>query len=156
MPFNYTTTYTLDKSHFSETFDESVTIDPSKKIYLKSVLLGMFGAALLLFTALDPYVCWFVIALGALEALSIRFRKPWWLARQMLSKAANTELTLTIDEEGVCTKSFSVESKIAWEDVTKIEQTEQGFLLYQEKQKSYLSNRILSDDAQQFIKAKAV
>lgn len=155
MPFTYTTTYTLDKSHFSETFDESITVNRSRKVYLKTVMLGAVGAALLLFTGLDPYVSWFVIAMAALEALSIRFRKPWWLARQMLSKAANNELTLTIDEEFMSTKSYSVESKLAWTDITKFEKTSQGWLLFQGTKKSYLSNRILSDEAKEFIVQKA-
>jgi hypothetical protein len=118
-------------------------------------MLGAVGAVLLLFTALDPYVSWFIIALGALECLSIRFRKPWWLARQMLSKAANTELTLTIDEECISTKSFSVESKLAWTDITKFEQTSQGWLFFQGARKSYLSNRILSEETKEFIHQKA-
>ncbi|MGJ8679440.1 YcxB family protein [Paraglaciecola sp.] len=155
MSFNYTTTYTLDKGHFSETFDESIVVNNSKKVYLTSVGLGFVGALLLLFTPLDPYVSWFVIALGVLEALSIRFRKPWWLARQMLSKAANTDLTLNIDEQGVSTSSYSVKSKINWSDLTKIEETKQGWLLYQGERKSYLSNRILSEEAKEYVNQHA-
>jgi hypothetical protein len=48
------------------------------------------------------------------DACSVYFRKPWWLARQMISEAANTELTLTVDENGVSSKSFSRLAPIDW------------------------------------------
>ena len=98
---------------------------------------------------------WFIIALGGLEAFSVRFRKSWWLGRQMMSKAASTELTLTIDENGVSSKSYSVESVILWADITKITATTQGWLLHHGTGKSYLSNRCLSDEAKHFISTKA-
>ena len=155
-PFYYSTTYVLDKSHFVETFDASVSVEHAKAIYLKAIIIGFLGAAILLFTPLSAYFAWFIVALGVLEALSIRFRKPWWLIRQMISKAANSELTLTINESSVSSKSFYVESKILWDDVTKIEQTAQGWLLYHASGKNYLSSRCLSPGANEFIGAKAV
>jgi hypothetical protein len=155
-PFFYSTTYMLDKSHFSETFDESNTQDNSKKAYLKGVFLAVFGLAVLLFTEIHAYIAWFIIALGGLEVFSIRFRKSWWLARQLISKAANTELTLNINPQGVYTRSFSVESEIPWTSVNKIEHTNQGWLLYHAGGKNYLSSRCLSEEAIAFIKTKAL
>lgn len=155
-PFSYSTTYRLDKSHFSETFDESVPADEVKTVYVKPFILALLGMAVLFLTEISGFAAWFIIALAALEFLSIRFRKPWWLARQMISKAANTELTLSIDESGVSSRSLHVESKILWDDVSKIEKTTQGWLLYHAAGKSYLSNRCLSEDAKAFINAQAV
>lgn len=155
-PFSYTTTYILDKSHFSETFDESVIIEHSIKVYSKAIALGFLGGAILFLTEIDPYAGWFLIALSALEALSIRFRKPWWLARQMMSKAANTELTLSINEHSVCSQSFHVNSKILWADIDKIEQTTQGWLLCHGTGRNYLSGRCLSDEAKDFIRTQAL
>ena len=155
-PFCYSTTYILDKSHFSETFDASITVDNSKSIYLKSFVFGLLGLAILLFTDISPYIAWFIVGMGALEAFSVRFRKPWWLARQMISKAANAELTLTVDEHGVSSKSFYVESKISWADVKSIEQTAQGYLLHHARGKNYISGRCLSEEAQEFISAQAL
>ena len=150
-PFSYSFSYILDKSHFSETFDESVVIDNSKTVYFKSIVLALFGLAVLLFTPINAYAAWFIVALGAIEALSIRFKKSWWLARQMISKAANAEITLTIDSEEVCSKSFYVESKIAWADISKVEQTAQGWLLHHAGGKNYISGRCLSEQANEFI-----
>jgi hypothetical protein len=155
-PFSYSTTYTLDKSHFSETFDESITVDNAKTVYFKAIILALLGLAMLLFTQITPYIAWFIIAMGALEVFSIRFKRSWWLTRQLISKAANSELTLTINENGVSSKSFYVESEILWADVRKIEQTDQGWLLYHSAGKSYLSGRCLSEAAKDFISAQAL
>jgi hypothetical protein len=155
-PFNYSTTYKLDKSHFSETFDESITEENSKNLYLKSILLAVMGSSILLFTEINTYVAWFIVALAAVEALSVRFRKPWWLTRQMISKAANSELTLIIDEKRVSSKSYYVESKILWNDISKIEQTAQGWMLFHSAGKNYISGRCLSESANEFIKTQAL
>lgn len=155
-PFSFSTTYILDKSHFSETFDESCSIDTSLSAYTKSMVMVSVGCVILLFTPFSQYVGWFIVALAILEALSVRYKKPWWLSRQMLSKAANSELTLTIDDKGICSKSYYVDSSIAWTDVIKIEATRLGWLLHLASGKTYLSGRCLSDDAKHFINAKVV
>lgn len=154
-PFHYSTTYVLDRSHFSETFDESITVVNPKTLYFKSMILFFLGTIILLFTEISPYASWFIVALGVLEALSIRFRKPWWLARQLISRAANSELTLTIDENSVSSKSYYVESEIPWAEVNDIKQTKQGWLLYHARGKTYISGRCLSEVAKKFISVKA-
>ena len=151
MPFSYSTTYTLDKTHFSECYDESVIVDRSKRVYFKSAILSLFGLSILLFTTVNPYAAWFVVALGILEALSIYYRKPWWLARQMLSKAAKGEVTLILDEQSITTKSFYVDSIITWQEVSKLEQTKQGWLVIHSKGRNYISARCLSSQAQAFM-----
>lgn len=153
--FHYSTTYKLDKSHYSETYDQSVTYDFVKTGYIKATIWALVGVVLLLATEISGYISWFIIGLGVLEALNVRFHKAWWLARQMISKAANNKVTLTIDEESVKSHSIHVNSKIAWRDIVKIEQTSEGWLLHQQTGKSYLSNRCLSQEAQDFIAAKA-
>ncbi len=153
-PFEYSTTYVLDKSHFSETFDESVTLEPGLRPYTKAAVFVLLGTALLV-SEFNGYLAWFFVAIGVLEALSVRFKKPWWLARQMLSRAANSKLTLKIDEGGVSSKSFYVDSRLAWQDITRIEETTRGWLLYQGKGRVYVSKRCLSAVANDFIRAKA-
>lgn len=154
-PFHYSTTYVLDKSHFSETFDESYVQGNEKSAYLKSLFFIVPGVLLLLFSDLSPYAAWFLIALGIIEALSVKFRKPWWLARQMISKAANDTLTLVIDDQGVASHSINVNSKLLWKDINRVEKTRLGWLLYQGTGKTYLSNRCLNDETRQFLTEKA-
>ena len=153
--FSYSTTYILDKSHFSETYDASAVAGSQVNRYIASLLLGLAGLVLLIFTDLNPYAAWFIVAIAGLEVFSLRFRKSWWLARQMLSKAANNKLTLLVDEQGISTQSIHVNSQINWQDINKIEKTSQGWLFYQGKTKSYLSDRCLSQQASQFITDKA-
>ncbi|MCW8092709.1 YcxB family protein [Alteromonas sp. ASW11-130] len=155
-PFSYTTKYKLDRSHFAETFDESFVEQNFMQRYFKAIVLLLIGAAMLLFTEITAYLSWFFVALGALEAVSVRFRRPWWLTRQMMSRAANSELSLTIDEEGLKTTSAYVEYVIHWPDVTRIDSTTKGFVIHHQKGRTYLSNRCLSAAAQQFISNLAV
>lgn len=152
--FHYSIKYVLDKSHFSETFDQTA-VNHHKFRYNKPIFLSVFGASLLFLIESSAYLGWFIIALGILEALSIRFEKPWWLARQMISKAANSELTLTIDDEGISSESFYVKSHILWSDISKIQATDLGWLLYHAGGKTYVSNRCLSTEAIAFIGLKA-
>ncbi|MEZ9198288.1 YcxB family protein [Shewanella sp. 10N.286.54.B9] len=152
--YSYTTQYTLDKSHFSECFDESVIIDTSIRAYRKAIIFTLIGVLLLL-TGINAYASWFLIALGVLEALNIRYKKPWWLLRQMMSKAANNEVTLTIDTKGISNDSFYVKGTILWQDIVSIKETEQGFLLNQSKTVSYLSKRSLDDEAIAFVVSKS-
>ena len=153
--FSYSTTYILDKSHFNETYDASTVPTSNAKRYVGSFILGLAGLALLIFTDLNPYAAWFIVAIAALEVFSLRFRKSWWLARQMLSKAANNPLNLHLDEQGIRTQSLHVNSQLNWREMSKIEKTSQGWLFYHGKGKSYLSARCLSDEANQFIAKQA-
>ncbi|MDO6558949.1 YcxB family protein [Paraglaciecola chathamensis] len=154
-PFHYSTIYILDKSHFIETYDASAQPVSSQKAYTISVVLGVTGLILLLLTELDPFVAWFIIALGGLEAFSVRYKKAWWLGRQLISKAANTELKLTVDEEGISSESIHVKSILLWAEIKQIESTENGWLLYHKGGKNYLSARALSAQACTFLAAKA-
>ncbi|WP_394146702.1 YcxB family protein [Shewanella atlantica] len=153
-PFSYTSHYILDKTHFSECFDESVTTDPSPKAYYKAIGFFLVGAALLL-TGANAYASLFIVGLGALEALSVKFKKTWWLWRQMMSKAANNEVQLTIDEKGVSSKSLYVDSNILWNEVTKLTITNKGFLIRHGNSVTYISKRSLDAAAIEFISAKA-
>ena len=152
--FSYSTTYKLDKSHFSETYDESVSAESVNNRYAKAIILLLVGLILLFFTNVTGFLAWFFVGLGVIDALSVKYQKPWWLFRQMLSKAANNELTLTIDEQGVSTKSAMVESQLVWSEIERIESTDRGWLLYPARGKYYISNRCLSEDAVAFLVGK--
>lgn len=154
-PFSYSTSYLLDKSHFLETYDASAPSVSLKKAYTISVLLGLAGLMLLMLTPVDPFVAWFIVALGGLEAFSVRYKKAWWLGRQLFSKAANTELTLTVNEKGVSSESIHIKSTLLWTDINKVEATDSGWLLHHKGGKNYLSARTLSEEAEAFVVAKA-
>ena len=157
-PLSYTSTFVLDKAHFNECYSESSTLELSVKTFFKSGVLMLFGLILLLFTPVNAYAAWFIVALGILEALSLYYNQPWWVLRQMLSKASNSEVTLTIDAQGVLSESFYHNGRILWQDITSIKETSLGFVLHfnvgKSTGKSYLSKSYLSNDAQYYIQAK--
>ncbi len=151
--FSYTTKFILDKSYYSECFDESVNQEVSLQTYSKAIIFGLIGLALLL-TSVNNYASWFIIALGILEALSIKFKRPWWLLRQMWSRAAGNSATLTIDEQGIHTQSDYINSQLLWNQIYSLKETEKGFLIKLEKSTSYLSKNGLNDAAITFIRNK--
>lgn len=161
---SYTASFTLDKAHYSECYTQSSTLSHDKKTYFKANVLTVFGLIILLATPVNPYAAWFVIALGLLETISVYYHKPWWVMRQMLSKASNSVVKLTIDEQGILTESFHINNRILWADVTRVTETELGFLIYFSlgktamgkdiASKSYISKSCLSDDANTFINQK--
>jgi hypothetical protein len=157
-PTSFTCKFTLDKSHFNECYSESNTVDRSANAYFKAIILILFGLSILLFTPINGYAAWFVIALGILEAVAIYYNQPWWVLRQMLGKSSGSEVTVTIDEQGVLSESFHHNGRILWSDVSKIDNTPLGFVLHftagKSKSKSYLSKSCLSQLAQKYILTK--
>jgi hypothetical protein len=153
-PFSYSTTYELDKAHFQECFSESVVIVTPINAYKKSIALTIAGMLLVLFTQMNPYAAWFVFALGILEAVSTYYQKPWWVMRQMLSKVAKGNVDLTIDEQGIVSKSFYASLTLLWSDVLFIETTQLGWLIKHAKGRSYISNKNLSAAAIVFLTEK--
>ncbi len=161
---SYTASFILDKAHYSECYTQSSTLAHDKKTYFKANVLTVFGLIVLFATPVNPYAAWFVIALGLLETVSVYYHKPWWVIRQMLSKASHSKVKLTIDEQGILTESFHINNRILWADVTLVTETELGFLIYFSlgktamgkdiASKSYISKSCLSNEATTFIGQK--
>ncbi|MBL0710924.1 MAG: YcxB family protein [Colwellia sp.] len=156
---SFTSKFTLDKTHFNECYSQTNTVDRSKKAFLKSGILIVFGLYLLFFTQVNAYAAWFVIVLGILEAASIHYHQPWWVMRQMLSKASNSEVTITIDEQGILSESFYHTGRILWQNITELKESELGFIITfaidKSHGKSYLSKSCLSTEAQAYLVEKS-
>ena len=153
--FSFTTTYLLDKTHFSECYDASVTVERSLSRYLKALALTAGGLLLLFFTEAEPYVAWFILLIGIIEALSVYYRKPWWVARQMLSKAADAEVTLTLNEQSIDSVSPYLENSILWTEIAVLEKTSQGWLVQHNAGKNYIASSCLSEQAEEFLAEKS-
>ncbi|GAA6171106.1 YcxB family protein [Colwellia sp. KU-HH00111] len=158
VPVSYTSKFTLDKAHFNECYSESATLKLCANAFLKSGVLILFGMVILLFTPVNAYAGWFVVALGILEALSLYYHQPWWVVRQMLSKASGSEVSLTLDEKGVLSESYYQNDRILWQDISSIDETSLGFVLHFNLGKSvgkrYISKSCLSTPAQDYIRSK--
>jgi len=148
----YHTSFVLDKAHFSECFDQSVQTNGYKD-YTKAAIVAVLGVILVLWIDVSKYLAYFVFCLGMVEGLSVRYKKTWWLWRQMLSKAYDHTVELEINQQGVITKSFYINSEFTWDDVTQVTITDSGVLLTHCAGVNYLSNSYLSDEVIAFIKA---
>jgi len=153
--FFYQTTYTLDKAYYRECFEQSSKARADLKDYYKAIGLSAVGGLLVIFTDVNPYAAWFLFVLGVIEALSVRFKKPWWVTRQMLSRAANHNVQLTIDKHGFTTTLMGEKQHIGWHDIQQLCQTEKGWLLHTSKGKHYISQLVLSDDASGYLNKKS-
>jgi len=164
-PSSFSAQFTLDKAHYTECYTQSSTLTHDRKTYFKANVLTVFGLIVLLFTPVNPYAAWFVIALGILESVSVYYHQPWWVLRQMMSKASGSEVKLTIDDLGILTESFHINTRILWADVTSVTETELGFVVCFSlgktamgkdiASKSYLSKSCLSDETITFISQKS-
>jgi hypothetical protein len=154
--FNYSNTFVLDKSHFNECYEQSVPSVPTTKLYFKAIVLTLVGMTLVMASELNPYAAWFIFSLGILEALSSYYRQPWWVMRQMLSKAAKGKVSLTIDSESIHIKSFYVDNNMYFIDISAINSTDCGWLITHKSGRHYLSNRCLSTQARDFLQSKVM
>ncbi|QKX15539.1 YcxB family protein [Microbulbifer sp. YPW1] len=126
----FKTQFTLSREYLAECFDQSLPHGKgAKPNYLLPALLLATGSGALMFTEQPKVLGYLLVALGILELLHIRFRRAWWLARQMLGRSANTEVTLTIDDDGITTKSTHTQTTLAWSDIERVIETDLGLIL---------------------------
>ncbi|MCW3173236.1 YcxB family protein [Shewanella subflava] len=162
-PFSFNHEFTLDKSYFAETYDASIDPQIKGKDFIKTAIFAVIGFGILLSTNLGNhelahkntyYLGYFFIGLSVVEALSIKFKRTWWLWRQMMSKAANNNASLTLNEQGILIESVYVNQTTLWTDVYRISEMDTGFMITLANSKSYLSKRGLSEEAIAFIRTK--
>jgi len=151
--FNQSVTFVLNKAHFQECFDQSAS-PVQNKDYFKAALIGGIGGALLFVEAEHYYIPFFLITLGILEVFSVIYRKTWWVWRQLMGKSGNSQVTLTVNDEGIRTKSQIIDAQILWSDVTEIEQTDKGFLIKHKSGVNYLSKSSLNERIIEFVLSK--
>lgn len=153
---NLNTRFTLDRQHLLECYDQSLPHNPPNRLkwgYIAA--FTAFGIALLNRDNTPGVFGAVFIGLAVIEVLSWRFRRPWWLARQLLSRSANCEVELSITEEGIHSKTPYLESQQPWQEVTRIIDTDQGFILVGPKGgQRYLSKSILTEEAVEYIRLK--
>ena len=153
-PLDYQTTFILDKSHFNECYEESVQTATFARLYGKGLALLIVGTSLVLFSELNPYAAWFIFSLGVLELISTRYKKAWWVARQMLSKVAKAEVTLKMNADYIHISSFYNDNKMLFNDIEQIVPTANGWLITHNSVRHYIANRCLSEPAIAFLQSK--
>ena len=148
--FNQSVNFKLDKAHFQECFEQSAPPVQTKD-YFKAVILVVASIGLFFVEADHYYIPFFLFCLAVLELFSIRYRQTWWVWRQLMSKAANGQVKMTVDEKGITTVSEQVNSQILWHDINTIEQTKKGLLLRHKEGVNYISSNHLGEEVVAFI-----
>ncbi|WP_286233490.1 YcxB family protein [Thalassotalea sediminis] len=151
----FQTQYKLDKAYYLECFEQSMPSQQTWRDYRKAIILAGVGALLILLTDVLPYAAWFLFILGIVEALSVKYKKIWWITRQMWSQAANNIVHLTVDHRGFTTTLTGVKQHIAWKDIKTIKSTSKGWVLITAKGKQYLSAQCLSEDVKSVLEERA-
>ena len=150
--------YHLDKAYFSECFEQSDLPKPWLTRYAKGLMLMALGLLLLVFIPSEQtelsYAKYFVFALGVLEMVSTYYRQTLWVWRQQISKAANCEVTLIINEVGLHSTSIYGQNDILWSEIDTFTATTKGLVIEHAHGKTYLSNRFINADANAFIAAQ--
>ena len=142
----FTTQFSLSRDYLAECFDQSLPHGKNARPnYLFPALLFVAGVGLLLFTEQPGILSWMLIALAVLELIHIRFRRSWWLTRQMWGKSADTAVKLTIDIEGIHTQNHDTHTSVLWADIERVIETELGLILVAKSGgQQYLSKSLFS------------
>ncbi|WP_078085478.1 YcxB family protein [Microbulbifer mangrovi] len=152
----FTTRFTLSRDYLAECFDQSLPYGKSAKPnYLFPVLFFAAGTGLLLFSEQPKVASFTLIALAILELLHIRYRRAWWLTRQMWGKGAGTEVKLTVDENGIQTQNADTQTTLLWPDIERVIETDLGLILVAKSgSRQYLSKSLFTADVLSEIMAK--
>jgi hypothetical protein len=150
------THFILDRAHYAECFDQSMLLNGPKKprygFIALSILAGLF---FLFFTHVQGLLAWFFFGIAILEYFSFKYRRSWWLARQMLSKNAGNKITLIFNELGIESKSVYINNLLAWESIESVDENAMGYrFTLSPKGQQYLSKSCLDENIILFIQQK--
>ena len=144
----FKTQFTLSRDYLAECFDQSLPYGKgAKPNFLFPALMLVAGAGSLIFTDQPRVLGYMLIAFAILELLHIRFRRAWWLARQMWGKSAGSEVTVTVDEHGITTQSEHTQTALLWSDIQDVIETELGLIIVAKSGgRHYLSKSLFTED----------
>ncbi|WP_028863070.1 YcxB family protein [Psychromonas aquimarina] len=145
--------FTLNRQHFEECFDQSLPFTKNKTPRYKFIAALLLGGLLIItFTQEQKTLGFFLLALAGLEYFSFRYRRAWWLTRQMWSKNSGNTIKLNIDDQGVKIHSLHNNTQLQWSEVTKVDETPKGLMLTLENGSfNYLSKTALNEQVIKFI-----
>lgn len=153
---HFETHFILNREHYAECFDQSILINGRQKprlVFMAGLILT--GLFFLFFTDVQGLLAWFFFGVAILEFFSFKYRRSWWLMRQMMSKNAGNKITLIFDDQGIENKSVYINSQLAWESIRSFHETEAGFLLnLSQGGQQYLSKSCLNEPLQTYLLSK--
>ncbi|MFT7560491.1 MAG: hypothetical protein ACI93R_002411 [Flavobacteriales bacterium] len=145
---SFSTQFTLSRDYLAECFDQSLPYGKNaKNNFLLTAIFLSGGMGLLLFTEQPKIGGSMLIALAALELIHMRYRRAWWLIRQMWGKGADSEVNVTIDDDGIQTQSPYTKTTVLWADIERIIETDLGLILVVKSGgQQYLSKSLFSTE----------
>lgn len=149
----FTTQFNLSREYLGECFDESLPHSSKAKPnhWLHAFLLLM-GAGLLVFTDQPKMIGALVVTLVVLELIHSRYKRAWWLSRQMWGRGAVKDVKLSLDEQCITTESDDNKTTLYWCDVDRVIETERGLILKTKAGASqYLSKSLFPADVTQSL-----
>ncbi len=149
------TRYVLDKPYYYECFDESLPYSshakPKYPLLILLIVLGLLG-----FYQLDNhYLGTFMIMLAVVECVSFYYKRPWWVARQMMSRASGSEVTIVFDDNGVTAENPYKNYQLSWQQINEVIETERGYILKAGRAMQYISKQVLTDEITKVLNKKA-
>ena len=157
----YKNNFILDRAHFYECYDQSQLLKEAKENkvakprYIFITVLVSIGLAILTFFKEDNMLGVFFIVLAILEFFSFKYKKSWWLTRQMWSKNANNTITLYMDDERLEFDSLYVKNALKWDEIERVQESPDGYTIYTKKGAiSYLSKNSLLPEMDALINKK--
>jgi len=153
---HFETHFILNRDHYSECFDQSMLLKgPQKPRFIFIIFCILAGLFFLFLTEVQGLLAWFFFGLAILEFLSFKYRRSWWLTRQMISRNAGNKITLIFDESGIENKSVYINNKLPWDAINSYQETEKGFMLNTKKGgQQYLSKSCLDQNIQAYLLEK--
>ncbi|MCF6437637.1 YcxB family protein [Pseudoalteromonas sp. MMG022] len=146
--------FTLDKAYFRECFDESLPLSDRAKPKYPLLVFLIVLATLSWVVVKNQYLASFLALMAVLEVVAFVYRKPWWVARQMLSRAAGSLVVLDIDNDGIKAVNPYKQYQFLWSEIVAAEQTDKGVVLKTKRGMQYISQAAISQQAFDFILEK--
>jgi len=148
--------FVLNREHFEECFDQSLLLGVKATPRYKLMAFLVFtGGAIILLGEQQKTLGLFIISLSFVEYFSFRYRRAWWLMRQMWSKNSHNTISLTISEQGVKIESLYNNNELLWDEIKNRVETPKGIMLILKNgAKNYLSKSSLNEQAIALIKLK--
>ena len=148
--------FSLNRQHLEECYDQSLPFSKNRtpRIKLMTVLV-VTAVLILLIGEQQDVLAYFLMALALVEYFSFRYRRAWWLTRQVWSRNSGNIIKLIIDDKGVEIQSLYSNLQLLWSGIIKIDETEKGLMLtLKNGSQNYLSKATLTAEVVEFIKGQ--
>jgi len=148
--------FILDRQYYTEVYEQTAEKKIGWQAYKKAIILFLVGLFVSAFATNAKFIhlSYFVVGLGVVEALSVRFGQTWWVWRQLMSRAANNPAELTVDDEGISINSAYIHQTLNWPEITSVTQSTKGFVFVKDGARHYLSKSTLTPESISFIESQ--